>query len=113
MRPLLAGAKLRFARVKAANLEIFSSLGVYGKPCDPEATIPMSLSIHLLEFAIFTLRVVFLSEMVHRISKQPSLVSRFLLSNRFTRTYICWSFISSRYSSFPADKLSLLKHSMH
>ena len=83
IKALFDGAKFKLANVSAANFEIFSSLCV----SEPEEMRPMSRSMHRCYAAILTLSdvVVSLSEMVQRISKQPSLVSTLGLIRRFTR----------------------------
>ena len=107
----LEGARLRFAKVKAASFDIFSSLVVR----DPVAISPIRRSMHLYCDAMRTFRAeaVSLSEIVQRISRQPSRVSMFGLTSRFTRFCMSESFRVSRYLSLPAERLSLLIHSMH
>ena len=110
IRGRFAGARFRFARVRAASLEIFSSLRVR----DPHATSPISLSTHLYCWAILTLRDDAVSEslIVQRISRQPSLVSILGLTSKLTRDWMSVSRSFSRYFSFPADRDSLLRHSI-
>jgi hypothetical protein len=74
---------LRLARVKAASFEIFSSLAVN----EPEEIKLIKRSMQRYYEAILTLSevVVSLSEIVQRISKQPSLVSIFGLTSKLTK----------------------------
>ncbi len=83
IKALFLGAMFKFARVRAANFEIFSSFDVKL----PVAIRPMSLSMHRCWLAIFSLssELVSRSLIVHRISRQPSRVSKLELTNRFTR----------------------------
>ena len=83
IRGLFAGARFKFARVRAANLEIFSSFRV----SEPHATSPIRRSTHRYYYAILTLRDDAVSEslIVHKISRQPSRVSMLGLTSRLTR----------------------------
>ena len=108
---LFDGAKLRLARVRAASFEIFSSLAV----SEPVATSPISRSMHRYYDAILTFNaeVVSLSEIVQRISRQPSRVSTLELIRRLTKFCMSASLRVSRYRSLPADRLSRRMHSTH
>lgn len=77
------GAKLRLARVRAASFDIFSSLAV--KEPDEIKLIKRSMQRCYEAILTFSEVVVSLSEMVQRISKQPSLVSIFGLTSKFTK----------------------------
>ena len=83
IKALFEGARLRFARVKAASFEIFSSLVVN----DPVAIRPIKRSMHLYCDAMRTFKAetVSLSEIVHKISRQPSRVSTLGLTSKFTK----------------------------
>ena len=111
IKALFDGAKLRLASVSAASFEIFSSLAV----SEPVATSPISRSMHLCYDAILTFKaeVVSLSEIVQRISRQPSRVSTLELISRLTRFWMSASLRVSRYLSLPADRLSRRMHSTH
>ena len=111
IKALFEGARFRFARVKAASFEIFSSLVVN----DPVAIRPIKRSMHLYCEAMRTFRAdaVSLSEIVHKISRQPSRVSTLGLTSKLTKFWMSESLSVSKYLSLPADRLSLRMHSMH
>ena len=133
IRARFFGARFRLASVKAASFDIFSSLVVKL----PVATSPMRRSMQRDWLAIFSLSSVFYSWslIVQRISRQPSLVSRFELTSKFTKFCKSLSFTAalalrgfsleeflplsttrnwfSRYFSFPEERLSLRRHSTH
>jgi len=91
MRLLLAGAMFKFAKVKALNFAIFSSVTVGLTPCKPTESLlpaainPINLSMHLYCCAILTLRLELESDIVQRISSTPSLVSMLGLTNKLTK----------------------------
>ena len=96
IRALFFGARLRLASVSAASFDIFSSLVVK----EPVAMRPTKRSMQRCCDAIFSLSSEFVSRslIVQRISRQPSLVSKFELTSRLTRFCMSRSFRLLLYS---------------